>query len=77
MSTPTNAMTVDVEDYFQVQAFAAYVDRATWDTIPCRVEANMDHILQAFERAGVRGTFFTLGWIADRHPGGPRRPAPR
>lgn len=62
-------MTVDVEDYFQVQAFAAYVDRAAWDTIPCRVEANMDHILQAFERAGVRGTFFTLGWIADRHPG--------
>ena len=69
MNTQTNAMTVDVEDYFQVQAFAACVDRAAWDSIPCRVEANMDHILQAFERAGVRGTFFTLGWIADRHPG--------
>ena len=64
-----NAMTVDVEDYFQVQAFANVIDRGTWDAIPCRVEANMDHILQAFDRAGVKGTFFTLGWIADRHPG--------
>lgn len=61
-------MSVDVEDYFQVQAFAGCVDRAAWDSIPCRVEANMDRILQSFERAGVRGTFFTLGWIADRHP---------
>ena len=64
-----NAMTVDVEDYFQVQAFANVIDRGTWEGIPCRVEANMDHILRAFDRAGVKGTFFTLGWIADRHPG--------
>ena len=64
----TGAMTVDVEDYFQVQAFAGVVNRATWDSLPCRVEANMDRILAAFDRAGVRGTFFTLGWIADRHP---------
>ena len=64
-----NAMSVDVEDYFQVQAFAGCVDRAAWDDLPCRVEANMDLILQAFEAAGVRGTFFTLGWIADRYPG--------
>ena len=72
MSAPgatINAMTVDVEDYFQVQAFAGCVDRADWDAIPCRVEANMDRILHSFEQAGVRGTFFTLGWIADRHPG--------
>ena len=61
-------MTVDVEDYFQVQAFAGVIDRGTWDSTPCRVEANMDHILAAFDRAGVHGTFFTLGWIADRHP---------
>ena len=61
-------MTVDVEDYFQVQAFACVIDRGTWDSTPCRVEANMDHILAAFDRAGVHGTFFTLGWIADRHP---------
>lgn len=64
----TGAMTVDVEDYFQVQAFAGVVDRSTWDSLPCRVEANMERILAAFDRAGVRGTFFTLGWIADRHP---------
>ena len=64
----TNAMTVDVEDYFQVQAFAGCIDRATWDTIPRRVEANTDRILQQFERAGVKGTFFTLGWVAERHP---------
>ena len=69
VNAQVNAMTVDVEDYFQVQAFANVIDRSTWDAIPCRVEANMDHILQAFDRAGVKGTFFTLGWIADRHPG--------
>lgn len=64
-----NAMTVDVEDFFQVQAFATCIDRATWDRIPCRVEANMDRILGQFDRAGIKGTFFTLGWIAERHPG--------
>ncbi len=68
MSGPINAMTVDVEDYFQVQAFATCIDRRTWDQIPCRVEANMDRILAQFDRAGVHGTFFTLGWIAERHP---------
>lgn len=64
----TNAMSVDVEDYFQVQAFADCISRAEWDRIPCRVEANMERILAQFERAGVRATFFTLGWIAERHP---------
>lgn len=68
MADATGAMTVDVEDYFQVQAFAGVVERAAWDSLPCRVEANMDRILAAFDQAGVRGTFFTLGWIADRHP---------
>ena len=63
-----NAMTVDVEDYFQVQAFASCIDRRTWDTIPCRVEANMDRILSHFAEAGIKATFFTLGWIAERHP---------
>ncbi len=68
MVAPVNAMTVDVEDYFQVQAFATCIDRASWDSIPCRVEANMDRVLAQFDRAGVKGTFFTLGWIADRYP---------
>ena len=69
----TNAMTVDVEDYFQVQAFADVIDRAAWDTIPCRIEANMDRILQQFDAAGTTATFFTLGWIANRYPSVVRR----
>ncbi|TQK05233.1 XrtA system polysaccharide deacetylase [Herbaspirillum sp. SJZ107] len=63
-----NAMTCDVEDYFQVSAFAPYIDRASWPNRECRVEANMDRILALFERTGVRATFFTLGWIAERYP---------
>jgi polysaccharide deacetylase family protein (PEP-CTERM system associated) len=69
----TNAMTVDVEDYFQVQAFAGCVDRAGWEGFPSRVEANVDRILGQFDRAGVHATFFTLGWIAERHPAMVRR----
>lgn len=63
-----NAMTVDVEDWFQVQAFAGSIDRADWDSLPRRVEANTDRFLQMFADAGVCATFFTLGWVADRHP---------
>jgi polysaccharide deacetylase family protein (PEP-CTERM system associated) len=63
-----NAMTCDVEDYFQVSAFAPYIDRASWPNRECRVEANMDRILALFERNNVRATFFTLGWIAERYP---------
>lgn len=63
-----NAMSVDVEDYFQVQAFAGVIPRAAWDGIDRRVEANVERILDQFARAGVHATFFTLGWIAERHP---------
>ncbi|HET6605727.1 MAG TPA: XrtA system polysaccharide deacetylase [Rhodopila sp.] len=63
-----NAMTVDVEDYFQVQAFAHCVDRDAWDTFPRRVEANTNRILDLFGQAGIHATFFTLGWVAERHP---------
>jgi len=63
-----NAMTCDVEDYFQVSAFAPYIDRASWPSRECRVEANIDRILALFEAGGVRATFFTLGWIAERYP---------
>jgi polysaccharide deacetylase family protein (PEP-CTERM system associated) len=63
-----NAMTVDVEDYFQVQAFADCVRREDWDSIAPRVEANVDRILAQFAGADVSATFFTLGWIAERHP---------
>jgi polysaccharide deacetylase family protein (PEP-CTERM system associated) len=67
-SIPRNVMSVDVEDYFQVQAFAGVVPRESWDSFAPRVEANTDRILGQFDRAGARGTFFTLGWVADRHP---------
>jgi polysaccharide deacetylase family protein (PEP-CTERM system associated) len=63
-----NALTVDVEDYFQVEAFAGLIDRAQWSSYECRVERNVDRILAMFERAGATATFFTLGWIAKRHP---------
>jgi polysaccharide deacetylase family protein (PEP-CTERM system associated) len=63
-----NALTVDVEDYFQVQALAPAIPRTSWDTMERRVEINTERLLVAFDRAGVAATFFTLGWIAQRHP---------
>lgn len=71
--TIVNAMTVDVEDYFQVSAFEKVVDRADWDRLPCRVERNCERILQAFDDRGVKATFFVLGWIAERYPALVRR----
>ena len=68
-----NAMSVDVEDYFQVSAFAPHIRREDWDALPCRVERNVDLILELLDEAGARATFFTLGWIAERHPGVVRR----
>src|SRR3954469_3248963 len=63
-----NAMTVDVEDYFQVEAFAPHIAREEWDTRECRVERNMDRILQLFSDNNTKATFFTLGWVAERYP---------
>ena len=63
-----NAMTIDVEDYFQVSAFASHIRREDWPTIDCRVEKNIDRILELLARTGVHATFFTLGWIAERYP---------
>ena len=63
-----NAMSVDVEDYFQVQVFADAIDRKDWDALPCRVERNVDRLLAIYDDAGVKATFFTLGWIAERYP---------
>ncbi len=63
-----NALTIDVEDYFQVSALAPYIPRSEWDVRECRVEANIDRILQMLEDYGSRATFFTLGWIAERYP---------
>ncbi|HMA11921.1 MAG TPA: XrtA system polysaccharide deacetylase [Steroidobacteraceae bacterium] len=63
-----NAMSVDVEDYFQVSAFAPHIRREDWDSLPCRVERNVDAILGLLDDTDSRATFFTLGWIAERHP---------
>jgi polysaccharide deacetylase family protein (PEP-CTERM system associated) len=63
-----NALSVDVEDYFQVSALAPHVPRATWDSRECRVERNVDRLLEMFARRDAHGTFFTLGWIAERYP---------
>jgi polysaccharide deacetylase family protein (PEP-CTERM system associated) len=63
-----NAMSVDVEDYFQVSAFDGVVSRAGWDGIDSRVVRNTNRLLELFDHAGVRATFFVLGWVADRFP---------
>ena len=62
-----NAMTIDVEDYFQVSAFAPYIDRARWDSMPCRVERNVNAILEILDERRTQATFFTLGWMAERY----------
>ena len=67
--TLRNAMTIDVEDYFQVSAMAPYIARSDWDRIRCRAEDNVMRILAMLAAADVKATFFTLGWIAERHPG--------
>lgn len=63
-----NALSIDVEDWFQVSAFAPHIDRADWDRLPCRVERNVDRLLELLAGSDARATFFTLGWIAERYP---------
>ena len=63
-----NALTIDVEDYFQVSALAPYIPRSDWDGREARVEQNVERILVILEEYATRATFFTLGWIAERHP---------
>jgi len=63
-----NAMTVDVEDYFQVSAFELYIKKSQWDTLEHRVQNNTQHILEVFAEHNVKATFFTLGWVAERYP---------
>src|SRR4051812_19686782 len=68
-----NALSVDVEDWFQVGAFETIIAKSDWDRLPQRVERNADAVLALFEEAGVKGTFFTLGWVAERYPALMRR----
>jgi len=63
-----NALTIDVEDYFQVSALSPHFDRADWHRIPCRVERNIDVVLALLADSGSKATFFTLGWIGERYP---------
>jgi len=63
-----NALTIDVEDYFQVSAFAPYIPRDQWNSRECRVERNVERILHMLDDHGTKATFFTLGWIAERYP---------
>ena len=65
---PLNAFTVDVEDYFHVAALAAAVPRESWSSRECRVEQNTDRLLALLAERGVAGTFFVLGWVAERYP---------
>ena len=64
----TNALTVDVEDYFHAEAFAHLVTRDRWPELETRVEADMMKVLDMLEQNAVRATCFLLGWVADRYP---------
>lgn len=64
----TNALTVDVEDYFQVAAFADKIQYARWGEFQLRVEANTNRLLELFDTHQVKATFFILGWVAERVP---------
>jgi polysaccharide deacetylase family protein (PEP-CTERM system associated) len=68
-----NALSIDVEDYFQVAALAPYIARSEWEVRECRVERNVDRILELLDGADATATFFTLGWIAERFPAVVRR----
>ena len=63
-----NALSVDVEDWFQVGAFENTIRREDWDRLDYRAERNTDACLALFDEAGVKATFFTLGWVAQRSP---------
>ena len=68
LPTPMNALSVDVEDYFQVSALAPVIDRASWEQRECRVVRNVERLLDLFAHRGAHATFFTLGWVAERYP---------
>jgi polysaccharide deacetylase family protein (PEP-CTERM system associated) len=68
MRTISNCLTIDVEDYFQVNAFAACIPRGSWQSFPIRVDRNTGQILDILDRYGIKATFFILGWVAERLP---------
>lgn len=66
--SPCSIISVDVEDYFHVEAFARVVDRNNWGAYASRVERNTERILDLFDERQIKGTFFILGWVAERYP---------
>jgi polysaccharide deacetylase family protein (PEP-CTERM system associated) len=66
-------LTIDVEDYFHVYAFASHIPRESWDSLPCRVERNVETTLAMLDEHKAKATYFMLGWVADRYPGLARR----
>ena len=68
MTAMRNGMSVDVEDWFQVGAFENTIPKSDWDGLARRVESNTDAVLDLFAESGTKATFFTLGWVAHRHP---------
>ena len=72
-----NALTVDLEDYYHVSAFRDHMPQSRWDSQQSRVERNADALLDLLDQAGCKGTFFTLGWVAEHHPHLVRRVADR
>jgi polysaccharide deacetylase family protein (PEP-CTERM system associated) len=68
-----NALSIDVEDYFHVEAFASHVSPQDWSRFTCRVEKNVEFVLDIIDRHETKGTFFVLGWVAERFPGLARR----
>ena len=68
MNAPLNAFTVDLEEWFHVCGVGGALDSTNWDRLPSRVELTTDILLEALARAGVRATFFVVGWIAERYP---------
>jgi len=67
-SSPKHVLTIDLEDYFQVEAFADVIDRTEWESYPSRVVGNCHRLLDIFDRHQVKATFFVLGWVAERFP---------
>lgn len=68
LKTGQNAFTVDVEEWFQVGAFENTLDRSDWLSLESRVVLQTEKVLEALKRVDVKGTFFCLGWVAERHP---------
>jgi polysaccharide deacetylase family protein (PEP-CTERM system associated) len=64
----SSVISVDVEDYFQVEAFSRVIKRDEWSQYPSRVEVNTRRLMDLFDESGVKATFFVLGWVADKHP---------